>query len=53
MKKTLVLTILLFLSTRAVALATGLPFMQDNFAKALAEAKQRKLPIFVECWAPW
>jgi len=31
----------------------GLPFIHDNYPKALAEAKQRKMPIFVECWAPW
>jgi hypothetical protein len=33
--------------------ATRLPFIQDDFAKARADAMQRKLPIFVECWAPW
>lgn len=33
--------------------ASQLPFIQDNFTKARAEALQRKLPIFVECWAPW
>jgi len=33
--------------------ATGLPFIQDDFAKARAQALQSKLPIFVECWAPW
>ena len=32
---------------------SGLPFIHDDFPKALNEAKQRKLPIFVECWAPW
>ena len=37
----------------ATASATPLPFLQDDFAKALGEAKQRKLPLFVECWAPW
>lgn len=35
------------------AMATGLPWINDNFPQALAEAKQRKLPIFVEVWAPW
>jgi len=35
------------------ASAAGLPFIRDDYPKALAEAKQRKLPIFVECWAPW
>jgi hypothetical protein len=32
---------------------TGLPFINDDYPKALAEAKQRKLPVFVEVWAPW
>jgi hypothetical protein len=33
--------------------SAGLPFIQDDFAKARAEARERKLPIFVDCWAPW
>jgi hypothetical protein len=36
-----------------VVTAAGLPFIQDNYAGARSEAKQRKLPIFVEVWAPW
>jgi len=36
-----------------VVTAAGLPFIQDNYAAALSQAKQRKLPIFVEVWAPW
>ena len=36
-----------------LATAAGLPWINDNYPKALAEAKQRKLPIFVEVWAPW
>jgi hypothetical protein len=28
------------------------PF-QDDYAKALAEARVRKVPIFIEAWAPW
>ena len=33
--------------------AAVLPWIKDNYPAALAEAKQRKLPIFVEVWAPW
>ena len=29
------------------------PFIEDDFAKAVAQAKTKKLPIFVEAWAPW
>lgn len=31
----------------------GLPFISDDYPKALAEARARKLPIFIEAWAPW
>jgi tetratricopeptide (TPR) repeat protein len=30
-----------------------LPFIDDDYGKALAEAKARNLPIFAEAWAPW
>jgi hypothetical protein len=30
-----------------------LPFIEDDYPKALAEARAKKLPIFVEAWAPW
>ena len=29
------------------------PFIQDDYARALAEAKAKKLPLFIEAWAPW
>ena len=31
----------------------ALPFIDDDYAKALAQAKARHLPIFIEAWAPW
>jgi hypothetical protein len=30
-----------------------LPFIADDYPRALEEARQRKLPIFIEAWAPW
>ena len=30
-----------------------LPFVEDDYTRALAEARARRLPIFVETWAPW
>jgi len=30
-----------------------LPFIEDNYQRALADAKARGVPIFVEAWAPW
>ncbi len=29
------------------------PFIEDDFAKAVAQARTKKVPIFVEAWAPW
>ena len=31
----------------------ALPFIEDDYAAALKQATQKKLPIFVEAWAPW
>jgi hypothetical protein len=30
-----------------------LPFIEDDYPKALELARQRKIPIFVDSWAPW
>ena len=31
----------------------ALPFVVDDYAKALDEARAQKLPLFIEAWAPW
>ena len=46
------------LATAAVLLAvaapgTPLPFIEDDYPRAVAEAKAKKLPLFIEAWAPW
>ena len=33
--------------------AGPLPFIQDDYAKALALSREKKAPLFVEFWAPW
>ena len=30
-----------------------LPWIADDYATAVAEAKRRGVPLFVEAWAPW
>ena len=30
-----------------------LPFIEDDYPKALAAARSAKKPIFFEAWAPW
>jgi len=32
---------------------SSLPCVENDYAKALAEAKSRQVPVFVEVWAPW
>jgi len=46
---------ILFLTavSAAASAAAGLPFIHDDYPRALAKAKQRNVPLFVECWAPW
>jgi hypothetical protein len=35
------------------AAGRALPFVEDDYPKARALARSKKLPIFVEAWAPW
>jgi hypothetical protein len=37
----------------AVPEKSALPFIENDYAKALAEARAKKLPIFADAWAPW
>jgi len=30
-----------------------LPFIENDYPAALALAKARKIPLFVDVWAPW
>jgi hypothetical protein len=33
--------------------APPLPFVADDYPAALAEARARDVPMFIESWAPW
>ena len=39
-------------SAQAATLPT-LPFIEDDYPRAIQEARSKKLPVFVEAWAPW
>jgi hypothetical protein len=50
-----VLLALALLASPAAAadIEKALPFVTDDYGKALAEARSQKLPLFIEAWAPW
>ncbi len=37
----------------ALGAKAELPFIESDYAKAVAQAKAKDVPIFVEAWAPW
>jgi hypothetical protein len=46
--------LLLALALLAAASAHAkLEFVEDDYAKAVARAKAKNVPLFVETWAPW
>jgi len=46
--------LLMTLLLTATALpAAALPFIENDYAKALARAKTNNVPMFVDVWAPW
>jgi thioredoxin-like negative regulator of GroEL len=49
------LVLLSALATSAMTSEAGglLPIINDDIARARAEAISRHVPIFVEVWAPW
>jgi hypothetical protein len=39
--------------TAAAHEGAPLPFIEDDYARALSEAKAKGVPLFVDTWAPW
>jgi hypothetical protein len=44
---------LLLVAAPASTSTSVLPFIEDDYTKALAEARSRQVPLFIEAWAPW
>jgi thioredoxin-like negative regulator of GroEL len=51
--RVLVPALLLALAGVPASAGTTLPFISDDWPRALAEARTRNVPLFVEAWAPW
>ena len=44
---------ILALAALPAAAKEVLPFIENDFTKAVAQAKTKQQPIFVDAWAPW
>ena len=38
---------------KSATTSPALPFVEDDYTRALAEGQKRKVPLFIEAWAPW
>ena len=52
MKRTLALAVLVLTAIPATAKEV-VPIIEDDFARAVAQARTKNVPIFVNAWAPW
>lgn len=51
--KKLAIALLLALSPALALAKEVLPFIENDYAKALQVARTKNVPIFVDAWAPW
>jgi hypothetical protein len=47
------LAILASLVLSTLAARAELPFVENDWKKAVARASAQNVPVFVEAWAPW
>lgn len=47
------LAFLALFALAALGARADLPFIENDYAKALARASAKNVPLFVEAWAPW
>jgi hypothetical protein len=41
------------LALAAAGARADLPFIENDYKKAVAQAKAKDVPLFIEAWAPW
>ena len=47
------LPLLALLALSAFSARAGLPFIENDYTKAIAQARAKNVPLVVEAWAPW
>ena len=48
-----ILAVMLVATTAPAFSKEVLPFIENDYTKAVARAKSKNLPLFVDAWAPW
>jgi len=51
--KRIALALALVVSAAIAHAKEVLPFIEDDYARAVTRARTKNVPIFVEAWAPW
>lgn len=49
----LLASLLLFATAAPAPTKEVLPFIENDYGKAVARAKAKAVPLFVDAWAPW
>ncbi|HEU4886667.1 MAG TPA: hypothetical protein VFV49_02190 [Thermoanaerobaculia bacterium] len=47
------LTLIALFALTALSARADLPFIENDYTKAIAQARAKNVPLFVEAWAPW
>jgi len=53
MRRTTLALLTLLTVAPALRAAEVLPFIENDWSKAIARAKSTQRPLFVDTWAPW
>ena len=51
--RTLAVAVIVAALVRSAPAMEVLPFIADDYQKAVGEARAKNVPLFVEVWAPW
>lgn len=53
MKRLFPIALFAVVTLGALGARADLPFIENDYRKAVDEASAKNVPIFVEAWAPW
>jgi len=47
------LVVIALFALTSLSVRADLPFIENDYTKAIAQARAKNVPLFVEAWAPW